>query len=137
MPEFSYSGVDAGGGKIKGTLAAVSKTAAMDELAGQNVFVTQLDESLAGSGGGKELRLPVFQRISPAELTLMIRRLATMVGSDIPLAECLKALSVQVESPALRAVLSEVRDDVQHGLSFSAALSTAFFIAPDAFESRQ
>ena len=50
------------------------------------------------------------------------RQLATLQKAGVPLVESLNALTEQVENPKLKRVLSQVRTDVNEGLSFYRAL---------------
>jgi general secretion pathway protein F len=132
MPDYNYIALDQQGGKVKGSLSAASKAAAMDSLTNQQIFATRITECRVGSGSGESFSLnPFNSRISSREIILMIRRLATLISADIPLVESLSAICGQVESDAFKRVLTQVRDDVKGGLSLSQALSKHDNIFPE------
>lgn len=124
MPEFAYQAMDSAGARARGTVSAASQTLAMEQLEGRGLFVTRIKEDKTKE---KEARgpwtLPFLPVVSSNELTLMVRRLATLVGSGIPLVESLKAIANQVGSPVFRRVLTDVKEQVQRGQSLSHAFS--------------
>ncbi|HUT24783.1 MAG TPA: type II secretion system F family protein [Sumerlaeia bacterium] len=124
MPEFMYRALDAAGARMGGTMSAASRATAMNDLAAQGLFVTRIAETKGEEdrAGGK-WRLPFVSAVPQSEMVLLIRRLATLVGSGIPLVESLKAIAGQIESPVLRHAMGDVKEDVQQGQGLSHALS--------------
>lgn len=69
-----------------------------------------------------EIKIPgISDRIKMREVAVITRQLATMVDSGLSVVRSLGILTVQVENPALAKVLGEVRLDLEHGSSLSAA----------------
>ncbi len=69
-----------------------------------------------------EIKIPGFSdRIKMREVAVVTRQLATMVDSGLSVVRSLGILVVQVDNPALAKVLGEVRLDLEHGSSLSAA----------------
>lgn len=69
-----------------------------------------------------EIKIPgISDRIRMREVAVVTRQLATMVDSGLSVVRSLGILTVQVENPALAKVLGEVRLDLEHGSSLSAA----------------
>jgi type IV pilus assembly protein PilC len=69
-----------------------------------------------------EIKIPYFSdRIRLREVAVITRQLATMVDSGLSVVRSLGILTVQVDNPALAKVLGEVRLDLEHGSSLSAA----------------
>jgi type IV pilus assembly protein PilC len=62
-------------------------------------------------------------RVKPKELSVFSRQFATMVNSGLPILRALSILGNQTESKALSKVVTEVRMDVERGLSLSAAMA--------------
>jgi type IV pilus assembly protein PilC len=60
--------------------------------------------------------------VKPTELTVMSRQLATMISSGMTLLRAFYVLEDQVENDKLRETVSQVREDIESGLSFSEAL---------------
>lgn len=69
-----------------------------------------------------EIKIPGLSgRIKLREIAVMTRQLSTMVDSGLSVVRSLGILSAQVENPELARILTEVRLDLEHGSSLSAA----------------
>ncbi len=122
MPVYAYRGVSATGEQVSGILDAESGRAARQKLRSLGVFPTEVaEEPAAGPGRGRSWRL--WERLSARSLATISRQLATLVGAGLPLAECLKAISEQVENEALRRTFSQVREKVVQGSSLADAMA--------------
>jgi type IV pilus assembly protein PilC len=116
---FAYKAVDGAGMPSKGEIAGASKAAVTDLLRTQGLTVMDLQEKK--SGLNMELKLGP-KRVKPAELTVMTRQLATMISSGMTLLRAFYVLEEQQENAKLKETLSQVREDVEAGRSFSEAL---------------
>lgn len=122
MALFKYHALDATGKRAEGLQEAATREVALDQLALRNLFVTRIQE--AESDRTMRWSLPVLgRRVSPMDMVLFYRRLATLVAADIPLLESLKAIEGQTDNPFFKTVLAEVKEDVRHGKSFSDSLA--------------
>ena len=69
-----------------------------------------------------EITIPgLSNRVKLAELAVATRQLATMIDSGLSVVRALVILATQVDNKELARVLAEVRLDVEHGSSLSAA----------------
>jgi type IV pilus assembly protein PilC len=69
-----------------------------------------------------EIKIPgLSDRIKLREIAVMTRQLATMVDSGLSVVRSLGILGAQVDNPELGRILTEVRLDLEHGSSLSAA----------------
>jgi len=69
-----------------------------------------------------EIKIPgISGRIKLREIAVMTRQLSTMVDSGLSVVRSLGILAAQVENPELARILNEVRTDLEHGSSLSAA----------------
>ena len=139
MPVYEYKGLDAKGKETSGIIDADSARTARAKLRKTGTFPTEVTEQSGGasrkvSGKGKlepkskGLNLEIdfsksFQFISSADVATMTSQLSTLVGASIPMVEALSALLDQVEKPALKVVLADIKDRVNEGSSLAKALS--------------
>ncbi len=65
--------------------------------------------------------LPFVNQINQKEKNFLLRQLAIMVSSGIPLSTALTLASQQTSSPILRASLRAITKDIEHGQAFSSA----------------
>ncbi len=122
---FEYQGFAADGQATKGIIDAESARAARGKLRKDGIFPTEVREEAAG-GRAVPFAVPARRRerrVSPADLAVTTRQLATLVGAAVPLVEALGALAEQVEQPALKKVLTRVRERVNEGASLGDALA--------------
>jgi type IV pilus assembly protein PilC len=117
---FAYTALDPSGIPEKGVLSGESKQSITEELKARGLRVMSLDEKK--SGMKMEVKL-LPKRVKPNELTVMSRQLATMISSGMTLLRAFYVLEDQVENDKLRETISQVRQDIESGLSFSEALA--------------
>lgn len=126
MAIFIYKGYDIKtGAPKKGKLEADSVKAARAILRSrEKIIPAEVKEEMAmaskkSSGGG------LFQKktVSQVDVAIMTRQFATLQSAQVPLDECLKALTDQVEDMLLRNTLSAIRERVSEGKSLGVAMS--------------
>ena len=134
MPVYAYKGLNEKGRNVGGIIDADTPKNARQKLRRSGIFPTELAETrdqspsaAAGGGtrlGGLNLNLAgLFERgMTPQDLALITRQLATLVGAGLPLVECLAALIEQVDSPRHKKVLSQVRELVVEGGTLADAM---------------
>jgi general secretion pathway protein F len=127
VPVYAYKGVTREGKATKGFLDADTSKLARSRLRRDGIVLTEISEQASTTSleatSGRRFELPSFQRISPLDLALVTRQAATLIGAGIPLVQGLAALTEQVETPKLKSVLGQVRDQVNQGTSFADALA--------------
>jgi general secretion pathway protein F len=119
VPVFEYKALDAQGKEVKGIVDADTAAAARIKLRSQGIYPTYTSAADEKKTAIARKRLV---RISPRDLALPMRQLATLLGSGLPLVESLSALIEQTEKPSLRKIFSQIREEVLRGKSLSAAM---------------
>ncbi len=138
MAHFAYTGIDARGKTVRGTVDADDVKGVRQALRRQGIFLddaTPLAEGAAAkavAGGGLAATAPglvaalrAVKRLASnpgAAVALSTRQLATLVKAGIPLVEALTALIEQLDHEDLRDAYKIVRDRVNEGTSFATAL---------------
>lgn len=122
MPAFLYKARDASGKLISGKLEAINSSTVADKLREMGYFVVSIEEQRVKSANLDADLFDVFSRVTSRDLVIFNNQLATMIGSGLTLVTSLNILCQQVENKKFQEVLKKVRDDVESGISFSAAL---------------
>lgn len=151
MGHFAYTGIDARGRTVRGTVDADDVKSVRQLLRKQGVFLdtaTPLAEAAAAKAraGGAARAKPadsrgafVLAESAPAVhkalqavknlaanttsmVALSTRQLATLVRAGIPLVDALNALIEQIEHEGLRAAFNDVKSKVNEGIAFATAL---------------
>jgi type IV pilus assembly protein PilC len=120
MSTFAFKAVDLAGLPARGEIEAESKQAVTDQLRERGLIVLDIVEEKKALGGGDLLER--FQRVKGYDLAVMTRQLATMVSSGMSLLRAFYVLEDQTENEKLKEILSQIRRDIEAGLSLSGAL---------------
>ncbi|RKR75530.1 type II secretion system F family protein [Frondihabitans australicus] len=119
---FAYRGRDAAGKVVKGKLEASSEGAVVTRLRTMGVSPIAITES-SSTGLQREISIPGLSKgVKLKDLAIMSRQMSTMIGSGLSLLRTLSILSEQTENPKLAKILTEIREDVETGVSFSDAV---------------
>jgi general secretion pathway protein F len=131
MPVYAYKGLNEKGRNVGGIIDADSPKTARIKLRRSGIFPTDLNETREKAGGATGTATTsrfsvdlsgMFERITPQDLALVTRQLATLVGAGLPLVECLGALVEQVDSSKQKKILSQVRESVVEGGTLADAM---------------
>jgi general secretion pathway protein F len=136
MPVYEYVAIDTAGKNRRGIVDADSPRTARQKLRATGVYPTRLEETLSTEGVPERrrfrFRMPL-QRVRRAELVATTRQLATLLSAGLPLVTALNGVLEQLKKPALRRVLSQVRERVNEGVSLSAALGEHAGVFPSVY----
>jgi general secretion pathway protein F len=125
MPVFEYVAIDRAGKNRKGIIDADSARVARQKLRSDGIYPTHLEETqtdeIIEKTSRLQFRLPL-QRVRRGELVSTTRQLATLLSAGLPLVSALSGVLEQIKRPALRKVLSQVRERVKEGMSLASAL---------------
>lgn len=121
MAEFDYVAIDPAGKERKGALKAQTLEDARAKLDARKLFIVELSAGaveVARKRTGLSLRTP---RLSPKELTLFTRQLATLTQVS-PLEESLRTIGRQSEQDHVRLIVGKVHGGVMEGRRLAEAL---------------
>ena len=113
---YVYKGVDKKGKKIEGEISGSSPAIAKATLLKQGVranSVRRKPKPLFGGGGKK---------ITPQDLAIFTRQLATMMKAGVPLVQSFDIVADGVDNPSLGKLIRDIREDVAAGGGFANAL---------------
>lgn len=119
MPVFEYKAYDKEGNLKSGIVEAADREAAASLLREMNLTVTLLEEKVKR---GWEITIPIGRVVSPKELMVFSRQLATMINSGLTLVQALRILEEQSENKAFQKILDKVATDVEAGVALSQAM---------------
>lgn len=121
MGAYSYVALDEHGKRRKGVTEADSARQVRQQLRDKGWFIESVSVSQKASNRKSSGGL-FSPSLTVADLALLTRQLATLVGSGMPLEECLKAAADQSEKQRVRSLLLSVRSKVLEGFSLASAL---------------
>jgi general secretion pathway protein F len=126
MPVYEYQALDPKGKTITGIIDADGGQAARQKIRAMGSFPVKVKE-VTGGDSSKETRGITFQglfsRITPAQVSLWTRQLATLTGAGFPLVSALTTLVYQAKTQGFTKIAARIKDSIVEGNSFASALT--------------
>ena len=119
MAAFAYTAINAQGFLSDGEIHAPSRDAPREQLRIRGLLAEKLDEL---PSAGQQSVKTAFKKIKPKSLQVFSRQFATMIESGLNVVGALVILEEQTDDKYLRAVIHELRADVEGGLLLSQAM---------------
>ena len=111
MPVFVWEAKGRTGEPMHGEMEAANSEIVTQRLRSQNLQVAKIKKKPRDLS----LKLPGSTGITTKELVVFTRQFATMIDAGLPLVQCLEILGSQMENPALRKVVLDVKSGVESG----------------------
>lgn len=112
---YTWEGTDRTGNKVKGKTVAVSEAAVRSELRRQGVVplrVRRKSQLLVRTG-----------TVTPQDIAVFSRQLATMLTAGIPLVQGFEIIGAGHDNPAVRRLILAIKADVEGGTELASALA--------------
>lgn len=121
MPVYEYKGLSKAGKSVKGNVDADNARSARSRLKKDGIFVIDLNDKTK-SKKKTTTKTSNKKGVNIADMSTMIRQLATLLKANVPLVDSLAAVADQVENPTLKEALFDAKNMVNEGSTFSKAL---------------
>lgn len=117
MPNYQYSIRDATGAVLGGTSEAENEDILRRRLTEQGFTVVDIKQvkSTQKKVGG-------FGGVKKTDLSVMCRQFSTMIDAGVNLVRCLSVLAEQATNPKLKAILNDIRSEVEGGQTLTRSL---------------
>jgi type IV pilus assembly protein PilC len=116
---FAWEGTDKSGRKTKGEIASANANIAKAELRKQGINATKVSKK----GGGLEALLNAGQKITPGDIALFTRQLATMMKAGVPLVQSCEIVADGMDNPSMRDLILRIKEDVSAGNTLAYAIA--------------
>lgn len=113
MAEFAWVARAASGEVHKGIMIADDKESVEKRLRSQQLNPEKVN---------KRLSLSIGTGVKSTDLVKFVRQFATMIDAGLPLVQCLEILASQEPNPSFKAALTDIKQTVEQGATFSDAL---------------
>lgn len=110
---YIWQGTDKNGNKTKGEIQGSSQALVKAQLRKQGINPQRVKRK------PKELFGTRKQKITPGDIAVFTRQLATMMKSGIPLVQSFEIVGESLENPSMRELVMQIRDDVAAGNNFA------------------
>lgn len=121
MPTFRYNAFKRDGTAVSGAVEAGTQQEARLALKKEGLFPRDLSEAVSASKAG--LRGYFRKGVTLPELSLMTRRLSTLLGSSVPVFEAISTLHEQEGPGELKEVLARLRARLAEGANLARSLA--------------
>ena len=126
MPVFGYRGLAADGRSVSGVVDADSARTARGKLRSQGIFPTDVNEEIAvRERRTLRERIPGLRfKMPAADVAVLTRQLASLLGGGVPLLDALTLLTEQASKAPVKKMMSQIREKVREGVSLANALAS-------------
>lgn len=117
LPMYVWEGTDKRGQKMKGELQAKNVNLLRAELRRQGITPTTVKpkpKPMFGAAG---------KRITPRDIAVFSRQIATMMKSGVPIVQSLEIIGNGQKNPRMKNLIDSVRNDIEGGASIFEAMS--------------
>jgi len=112
---FTFEGTDRKGGKVKGELSGANTALVKAQLRKQGINPIKVRKkgiSLLSTG----------KKVTPLDIALFTRQMATMMGSGVPLLQSFDIISEGFDKPSMRKLVDDIKQEVAAGNSLANSL---------------
>ena len=125
MSQFRYTGRDAQGAKVTGTLQSASRDSLASELLAQKITPLTIEEQR--EQGGDDLLAMLTEklrrrRVDLEELIIFCRQMYSLSKAGVPIIRAIGGLAESHRNLYFREVLQQVRADLEGGMNMAVAL---------------
>ena len=116
---YSYSGLDRRGQKVSGVISGKSVAMVKAQLRKQGINADKIAKKAA------PLNIPFLngkKKISPLEISVFVRQLATMMKAGVPLVQSFEIVAEGLDNPSMKEVVMGIKQEVEGGNNFAGAL---------------
>mgnify|MGYP001379400102 CR=1 FL=1 len=124
MEAYTYKGISQGK-YVEGEIEALNQDEASFKLKEQQIIITNLIKSKKKKGEKKEkskskgFSLFGKKKVKVEEILIFSKQFATMVKAGLPILEVLAMLRDQLESPAIKEIVEDIRKSLEGGVTLS------------------
>ena len=121
MPRYSYTALAGGGKTVKGTVSAESPYSARKQLRARGIHATNIQQ-VAAESEVKNGLMSLLGRTKKSHIIEFTKQMSILLNSDIKLTEALSVMIEQTPDARFKNVITDIRDRVVTGESFTDAL---------------
>ena len=133
MEAFTYKGISEGK-YVEGDIEAINLDEASHLLKEKKVIITNIIKSKKKKGEAKKKSggssLFGKKKVKVEEILIFSKQFATMVKAGLPILQVLVMLRDQLESPALKDIIEDIRKSLEGGVNLSKSVSYTHLTLP-------
>ena len=123
MAQFRYEALGEGGKRSTGILKAETRSAALEQILGNNMRPLSITEETEDAPVNRSARVSRGGGSSYGNVEVFLRQIANLLNSGIPLNRAIEIILREVSHPATRKQWSAIKNDIVGGDSLASAFS--------------
>ncbi len=126
MPVYDYQALDPKGKTISGIIDADGAQAARQKIRTMGSFPVSVKEVTEGESSHEPRAVTfqgLFSRVTPAQVSIWTRQLATLTGAGFPLVSALTTLVSHTKTQGFTKIVARIKDSIVEGNSFASSLT--------------
>jgi type IV pilus assembly protein PilC len=116
MAKFQWEATTRAGERKRGVMEAESADIVENRLRNDGMTINRVKKE------AKQIQIVIGSGVTPKDLQVFTRQLATMIDAGLPLVQCLDILAAQTPNKIFANILAQVKSSVEQGATFSDAL---------------
>ncbi len=119
LNNFSYSGVDRRGQKVTGSIRGKNAASVKLLLRKQGINVSQVNKK------SDPIKIPFLdgkKKITPLEISIFVRQLATMMKAGVPLVQSFDIVADGLDNESMKEVVLGIKLEIEGGSNFATSL---------------
>ncbi len=116
MAKFTWEATTRNGERRRGAMEAVDAAAVESRLRGDGMTPVRVRKA------ARDFDIVIGSGVSPKDLQIFTRQLATMIDAGLPLVQCLDILANQTQNKIFAKALAQIKTSVEQGATFSESL---------------
>jgi len=127
MAIYSYTAIDQNGKRKKEVIEAANERAVIAQLRLQKLIplsIKKRNKLLLSAAEKSTSRIKIFEpRVKGKDIIIFFRQFATLINAGLPIVQALDIMIKQSQNVTLKAMVGEVKKDVEAGISLSEAVA--------------
>jgi 1-acyl-sn-glycerol-3-phosphate acyltransferase len=122
VKQFNYKAKDKNNRRVKGSIEALNRNAALADLKGRKFRDIKVAEALAPKKITKPFVWGPFGKVTDEEIVLFTKKVSTMVRSGLSILDALTLVSSQTQNPVFKYAIEDIIANINQGNSLSVSI---------------
>ncbi|MFA0567275.1 type II secretion system F family protein [Vibrio gallaecicus] len=119
LKNYRWKGINSSGKKVSGQTLALTELEVREKLKEQHIQIKKIKKSSVSA------LTRITNRVTPKDITVLTRQLATMLTTGVPIVQAIKLVSDNHRKAEMKSILSHISKGVEAGTPISKSMRTA------------
>ncbi|NOH97253.1 type II secretion system F family protein [Vibrio sp. 99-70-13A1] len=119
LKNYRWKGINSSGKKVSGQTLALTEVEVREKLKEQHIQIKKIKKNSIST------LTKITNRVTPQDITVLTRQLATMLTTGVPIIQAIKLVSDNHRKAEMKSILSHISKGVEAGTPISKSMRTA------------